>query len=135
MARSLFILTILINLAFGSQEFIFWADVNTKNNIISSEQIAFSKAMVITKNPKVNFLCEMDAIKDENTSEIAFLNLNKDKIFDCFALQKVSAKGEFKRRNDHITQTSNFKIFPIRFTIKFKPKSAIIGVFKSEEGR
>lgn len=135
MARSLLLLIILINSVFGSEEFIFWADIGTTNNIVSSQKIAFSKAMVLSRNKTMNFLCEIDAFKDKNMTTMEFLNFNKDKIFDCFALQKVKVSGEFNRRNNIITQTSNLKIYPIRFTIKFKPKSAIIGVFKSEESR
>ena len=89
MARSLFLLTILLNFAFCLEEFIFWAKVDTKNQIVAFEEISFSMAMTLTPNPKPKFLCQIDAFKDENTTTLGFLNLHKDEIFDCFALKKA----------------------------------------------
>ena len=130
MARSLFLLTILLNFAFCLEEFIFWANVNTKDQIIAHEEISFSRAMTLTPNPKPKFLCQIDAFKDENTTTIGFLNLHKDEIFDCFVLKKVMIKNEFKRKNNDISHTSNLKILPVRFMVEFKPKSAIIGILQ-----
>nr|WP_194239059.1 hypothetical protein [Campylobacter sp. RM9328] len=120
---------------FSSEEFIFWANINTTNHVVTSEEISFSRAMVLKYKGDLKFLCEIDETLDNNSTVIEFLNLHKDKIFNCFSLQRVDVKSEFRKRNNDITQTSNFKIPPIRFIIEFKPKSAIIGVFKSEEDR
>ena len=122
MARSLFLLTILLNFAFCLEEFIFWAKVDTKNQIVAFEEISFSKAMTLSPNPKPKFLCQIDAFKDENTTTLGFLNLHKDEIFDCFALKKV--------KNSQISNASNLKILPVRFMVEFKPKSAIIGTLQ-----
>ena len=125
MARSLFLLTILLNFAFCLEEFIFWAKVDTKNQIVAFEEISFSKAMTLTPNPKPKFLCQIDAFKDENTTTLGFLNLHKDEIFE-----KVMIKNELKVKNTQISNASNLKILPVRFMVEFKPKSAIIGTLQ-----
>ena len=130
MARSLFLLTIFLNFAFCLEEFIFWAKVDTKNQIVAFEEISFSKAMTLTSNPKPKFLCQIDAFKDENITTLGFLNLHKDEIFDCFALKKVMIKNELNVKNAQVTNASNLKILPVRFMVEFKPKSAIIGTLQ-----
>ena len=130
MARSLFLLTIFLNFAFCLEEFIFWAKVDTKNQIVAFEEISFSKAMTLSTNPKPKFLCQIDAFKDENTTTLGFLNLHKDEIFDCFALKKVMIKNELNVKNAQVTNASNLKILPVRFMVEFKPKSAIIGTLQ-----
>ncbi|MBR8461941.1 hypothetical protein KDE13_01150 [Campylobacter sp. faydin G-140] len=130
MARSLCLLIFFIKFSFSSEEFIFWAKLSSQNNIIISQEIAFSKAMTRTKSSSLKFLCQIDGVKDENTTAEQFLNLYKDKVFDCFLGTKVGIFSEFKNENNIITQTSDLKIYPINFIIEFKPNSAIIGVFK-----
>nr|WP_196779746.1 hypothetical protein [Campylobacter concisus] len=112
------------------EEFIFWAKVDTKNQIVAFEEISFSKAMTLTPSPQPKFLCQIDAFKDENTTTLGFLNLHKDEIFDCFALKKVMIKNELNVKNSQVTNASNLKILPVRFMVEFKPKSAIIGTLQ-----
>lgn len=133
MARNFCLLILLVKFALGSEEFIFWASVNTTNFIVSFEQIVFSKAMTLTNKGKIRLLCQIDGTREEGASTLEFLNSRKDEIFYCFAREKVSVKSEFYRRNGSMRNTGVIKVAPVRFTIEFKQNSAIISVFTGKE--
>lgn len=136
MARNFCVLILLISTLFGSEEFIIWAKISTQNNIINYENLAVSKAMVLSGLDD-EFLCEIDEKKSEQDDAIGYLNLHKDKLFECFVSYKFKVEDYFKQylnfKGVNLHTSTTLTLLPIRFTIKFKPNSAIIGVFKIKE--
>lgn len=136
MARNFCILILLISTLFGSEEFILWAKISTKNHIINYENLAISKAMVLT-NLQDEFLCEINEKKNEQNDALTYLNLHKDKLFECFVSYKFKVQDFYTHSQNskgvNLHTKTDVTLLPIRFTIKFKPNSAIIGVFKIKE--
>ncbi|WP_169973311.1 MULTISPECIES: hypothetical protein [unclassified Campylobacter] len=136
MARNFCLLILIITNFFGSEEFILWAKISTKNHIVNYENFAISKAMVLT-GLEDEFLCEIDEEKDKKDSALEYLNLHKEKLFECFLSQKFKVQDFYTHSQNpqgiNLHTKTDTTLLPIRFTIKFKPNSAIIGVFKIKE--
>lgn len=136
MARNFCILILLIVNIFGSEEFILWAKISTQNHQINYEDFAISKAMVLT-GVKDEFLCEIDEEKNKKDTALEYLNLHKDKLFECFVSQKFRIQEYYKHyytpRGISLRTITDLTLLPIRFTIEFKPNSAIIGIFDNKK--
>lgn len=130
MARSFCILVVVINFLFSSEEFIFWADIISKNNIIISENLNISKSMVLKNRSDFSYICTIDVKKDDNLTSINFLNLHKNKLLDCFVSQNIIIKDELTKNAFTINKNTKMIINPIHFIIEFKPNSANIYKFK-----
>ena len=98
MARNFCLLIAAAALLYGSEEFILWAKISTKNN-----------------------------------SSLDFLNLHKNELFECFLPYKFKVEDRFVQYNKNMSSATDLTLFPVRFTVKFKPSSAIISVFKNKE--
>ena len=79
------------------------------------------------------YLCEIDASKQSTQSSLDFLNLHKNELFECFLPYKFKVEDRFVQYNKNISSATDLTLFPVRFTVKFKPSSAIISVFKNKE--
>ena len=60
-------------------------------------------------------------------------NLIESELFECFLPYKFKVEDRFVQRNKNMNSATDLTLFPVRFTVKFKPSSAIISVFKSKE--
>ena len=132
MARNFCLLIAAAALLYGSEEFILWAKISTKNHAVVYDDIALSKAMVLSEL-EYEYLCEIDAPKQLAQSSLEFLNLHKNELFECFLPYKFKVEDRFVQRNKNMNSTTDLTLFPVRFTVKFKPSSAIISVFKNKE--
>ena len=132
MARNFCLLIAATALLCGSEEFIIWAKISTKNHAVVYDDIALSKAMVLSEL-EYEYLCEIDASKQPAQSSLDFLNLHKNELFECFLHYKFKVEDRFVQRNKNMNSTTDLTLFPVRFTVKFKPSSAIISVFKNKE--
>ena len=83
MARNFCLLIAAAALLYGSEEFILWAKISTKNNSVIYDKLALSKAMVLSEL-EYEYLCEIDASKQFAQSSLDFLNLHKNELFECF---------------------------------------------------
>lgn len=119
-------------LLYGSEEFILWAKISTKNHTVVYDDIALSKAMVLS-GLEYEYLCEIGASKQPAQSSLEFLNLRKNELFECFLPYKFKVEDRFIQRNKKINSATDLTLFPVRFTVKFKPNSAIISVFKNKK--
>ncbi|AQW86044.1 flagellar-associated protein FlgQ [Campylobacter pinnipediorum subsp. caledonicus] len=131
MARNFCLLILVSYILFGSEDFIFWADLNFKNNTTYSENFNISKPMV-KRYGNLKFLCEINNSKDKDTKTIDYLNLNKDKLFECFSSNKTFIKSTSKKYGLNFLNETKLTINPIYFTIDFKSNSAIIFIIESE---
>lgn len=132
MARNFCLLIAAAAFLYGSEEFILWAKISTKNHAVVYDDIALSKAMVLSEL-EYEYLCEIDAPKQLAQSSLEFLNLHKNELFECFLPYKFKVEDRFVQRNKNMNSTTDLTLFPVRFTVKFKPSSAIISVFKNKE--
>lgn len=119
-------------LLYGSEEFILWAKFSAKDNSVIYDKIALSKAMTLS-DPDYEYLCEIDTPKQPAQSSLEFLNLHKNELFECFLPYKFKVEDRFIQRNKNINSATDLTLFPVRFTVKFKPNSAIISVFKNKK--
>ena len=108
MARNFCLLIAAAALLYGSEEFILWAKISTKNHTVVYDDIALSKAMVLSE-------------------------LHKNELFECFLPYKFKVEDRFVQHNKNMNSATDLTLFPVRFTVKFKPSSAIISVFKNKE--
>lgn len=125
MARSLCILAFLLTKILA-EEFIFSANLAFKNSIITYQSINIKKPEINLKGIKFSYLCDITLDKEYKTDE--FLNLYKSELLDCFMLHRVMVKNIFIKDKQNVTKEINVQVLPTRFTIKFKPNSAIIEV-------
>ena len=132
MARNFCLLIAAAALLYGSEEFILWAKISTKNNSVIYDKLALSKAMVLSEL-EYEYLCEIDAPKRPVQSSLEFLNLHKNELFECFLPYKFKVEDRFVQYNKNMSSATDLTLFPVRFTVKFKPSSAIISVFKNKE--
>ena len=132
MARNFCLLIAAAALLYGSEEFILWAKISTKNHTVAYDDIALSKAMVLSEL-EYEYLCEIDAPKRPVQSSLEFLNLHKNELFECFSPYKFKVEDRFVQRNKTMNSATDLTLFPVRFTVKFKPSSAIISIFKNKE--
>ncbi|QCD53166.1 hypothetical protein [Campylobacter sp. RM16192] len=136
MARNFCILILFVINLFSSEEFILWAKFSTQNHKISYENFYISKAIVLT-GLEDEFLCEIEEIKDKSQDALGYLNLHREKLFECFISHKFKVQDHQKiyqtPKGINIHTTTDLTLLPIRFTIKFKPNSAIIGVFNDKK--
>ena len=102
MARNFCLLIAAAALLYGSEEFILWAKISTKNHTVAYD-------------------------------DIALLNLHKNELFECFLPYKFKVEDRFVQRNKTMNSATDLTLFPVRFTVKFKPSSAIISIFKNKE--
>ena len=58
MARNFCLLIAAAALLYGSEEFILWAKISTKNNSVIYDKLALSKAMVLSEL-EYEYLCEI----------------------------------------------------------------------------
>ena len=123
MARNFCLLIAAAALLYGSEEFILWAKISTKNHTVVYDDIALSKAMVLSEL-EYEYLCEIDASKQPVQSSLDF---------ECFLPYKFKVEDRFVQRNKTMNSATELTLFPVRFTVKFKPSSAIISVFKNKE--
>jgi len=131
-ARNFCLLIATAALLYGSEEFILWAKISTKNHAVVYDDIALSKAMVLSEL-EYEYLCEINAPKQPAQSSLGFLNLHKNELFECFLPYKFKVEDRFVQHNKTMNSTTDLTLFPVRFTVKFKPSSAIISVFKNKE--
>ena len=132
MARNFCLLIAAAALLYSSEEFILWAKISTKNHTVVYDDIAISKAMVLSEL-EYEYLCEIDAPKQPAQSSLDFLNLHKNELLECFLPYNFKVEDRFVQRNKNMNSATDLTLFPVRFTVKFKPSSAIISVFKNKE--
>ncbi|ASM40738.1 hypothetical protein CSPB12327_05720 [Campylobacter sp. RM12327] len=128
MARSFCLLILFCKFAFGADQFIFWAQINSQNNIIKSEIIAISKAMILT-NEIPNFVCKIYDIPKKNESSYHFLTRHQNELFSCFSASKIHIKDKSKLEDKNFYSNLILTLSPIRFEVEFKSDFAIINKF------
>ncbi|MCX2682308.1 hypothetical protein OQH60_00635 [Campylobacter sp. MIT 21-1685] len=128
---------------FAQDEFIFWAELSSKNFILFHQSQNLSLAMTKSEEKQREFLCELfytqkdihtlprtelGLIDDEmpKTRKLEFLNAHKNELNDCFIGAKVSVKDITKTEFAKAHNETYIKILPLRFTIEFNENAVLI---------
>lgn len=130
MARTFCLLILLLNFAFSLNEFVFWADVNVKNNIISSQNLNISRSMTLRSGGEFVYQCEIDFKKHDEIDVLEYLNFHRDLLFDCFTNERVSVRSELLKTTTNVSNNIYLTLHPIYFTIDFKQNSVVIYKFQ-----
>ncbi|TKX29892.1 hypothetical protein [Campylobacter estrildidarum] len=128
---------------FAQDEFIFWAELSSKNLILFHQSQNISPAMTQSENAISEFVCEIpyndnDLKKFPKTElgmiddymakniKLNFLNSHKEELIDCFASANISIKDITKIELMKAQNETYVKILPLRFCVEFGERSALI---------
>lgn len=134
---------------FAQNEFIFWAELSNKNLILFHQSQNLSPAMMQSEDVISEFACEIsynenDFKKLPRTSlgfiddampknlKLDFLNSHKDELSDCFVGAKISVKDMVKTDLLKAQNETYVKILPLRFSVEFGERSALIYYLKKK---
>lgn len=132
---------------FAQDEFIFWAELSSKNYILFHQTQNLSLAMTRSERFDSEFACEISyteqdlqnlprntlGLIDDSMSKalkLKFLNFHKDDLNDCFIGAKISVKDIINTDLLRAQSETYVKILPLRFIVDFGEKSAIIYYLK-----
>lgn len=143
-------LLILLNFKlFAQDEFIFWAELSSKNLILFHQNQSLSLAMTKSEEARSEFACEISytpkdleilprtelgLIDDEmpKTQKLSFLNSHKDALSECFIGAKISVKDLVKSELAKAQSETYVKILPLRFSVHFGENSFLIYYLKRD---
>ena len=128
----------------NEDEFIFWAELSSKDLILTHQSQNLSMAM--TKSPKNTrqiYACELFYTDDERENlpktalgvidnempkerKFKFLQDHEKELVECFAVANVSVRGKTSTELLKAKSEVYMKMLPLRFTIDFGTNSALI---------
>ncbi|EAK8158322.1 hypothetical protein E7P83_00420 [Campylobacter jejuni] len=149
MERIVCLLIFLSFKLFAQDEFIFWAELSSKNFILFHQNQNLSLAMTQSENVEEQWVCEISysdqdlkvlprtslGLIDDNmskTNKFNFLNSHKDELSDCFIGARISIKDIVNTDLLHAQSETYVKILPLRFTVEFGEQNAIIYYLKKK---
>ncbi|EMF7817548.1 hypothetical protein LZW16_02845 [Campylobacter coli] len=133
----------------AQDEFIFWAELSNKNLILFHQSQNLSPAMTRSENTISEFACEIsytdDDLKKFPRTELGmidddmskaikfdFLNAHKDELSDCFMGARISVKDIVKTDLLKAQNETYVKILPLRFSVEFGERNALIYYLKKK---
>nr|WP_158334598.1 hypothetical protein [Campylobacter bilis] len=134
---------------FAQDEFIFWAELSSKNFILFHQNYNLSLAMTKSEDAYTQWACELSYNdKDLKTlprtslgmiddampkmTKWEFLNSHKNELSDCFIGSKISVKDMVNTDLLQAQSQTYIKILPLRFIVEFGENSAIIYYLKQK---
>lgn len=149
MERIICLLIFLSFELFAQDEFIFWAELSNKNLILFHQSQNLSPAMTKSQNVQSEFACEiiytqkdltllprteLGLIDDEmpKNQKLNFLNSHRDELSECFIGAKISVKDIVKSDFAKAQSETYIKILPLRFSVEFGERSALIYYLKKK---
>ncbi|AXP08478.1 flagellar assembly protein FlgQ [Campylobacter hepaticus] len=132
---------------FAQDEFIFWAELSSKNFILFYQKQNLSLAMTKSEDITTQWVCEiaysdMDLKNLPRTSlgmiddlmpktiKFNFLNSHIDELSDCFISAKISVKDIINANLLQAQSETYVKILPLRFIVEFGEQGAMIYYLK-----
>lgn len=139
------IIFLLIFLCVGARanEFIFWAQLTSKDFVLHHLNEAISSAMTSKLSVREIYVCDILYTDDESANlprtalgaiddempkkrKLAFLNAHKNELLNCFQNADIKVQ-DFSKTINHQNSTQTFiKILPIRFRVNFARDRAVI---------
>lgn len=109
-----------------SDEFIFWAQFSTHNQMLSTRIIALSKAMKKSDESEFEPFCELKTPRFFKESELEYFKRNEELLADCFTRSsfKVLEFSNYALRGANLR--TNITQIPVNFIAVFKGYGATI---------
>lgn len=147
MERPFLILILLVLPLFGGtnypnyeklqKNFIFWVQINTKNNVINHQNLAISQSM--RKYKDLYLLCDIrldkkdlkNLLSSKNIldSQNAFYNLilsKKDEIFDCLNFDDIRVSDTLKSSSFNTSSNTSLNMLPLNFSVELEDEMMLI---------
>lgn len=128
----------------NEDEFIFWAELSSKDLILTHQSQNLSMAMTRSpKNTRQIYACELfytekdrknlpkttlGVVDNEMAKErkFKFLQDHEKELVECFAVSNVSVRGKTSTELLKAKSEVYMKVLPLRFAIDFGTNSALI---------
>lgn len=109
-----------------SDEYIFWAQFNSRNQMLSTRIIALSKAMKKSDESEFEPFCVLRAPRFFKESELEYFKRNEELLADCFTRSsfKVLEFSNYALRGANLR--TNITHIPVNFIAVFKGHGATI---------
>ncbi|MBS4235106.1 hypothetical protein [Campylobacter vulpis] len=148
MERVVCLLIFLSLKCFALEEFIFWAELSSKDFVLFHQSQNISLAMTKSKNRSSEYACEipynekdlktlprnvLGLIEVPKMTQLAFLNAHKNELSECFIGAKISVKDIVKADLLKAKSETYVKILPLRFSVDFGENSALIYYLKKKD--
>ncbi|BCX79048.1 hypothetical protein [Campylobacter sp. 19-13652] len=142
MARGIFILKrafifrtflsfLLLLSTLKSEEYIFWARLETHDFMLDFNELNILPAMSQTSHPTLKQICVISLpsatnFTTDNNLRLDILNSKKDEIFNCFLSQQSRVSSWSELLNLNASNKTEIIIPPVRFVADFKAHYVII---------
>ncbi|MDO4674168.1 hypothetical protein [Campylobacter sp.] len=143
MERIVCLLILLSLRLFAQDEFIFWAELSSKNYILFHQSQNLSIAMTRSEGFVDEYVCELGYTPEDlrrlprtglglvdgsmsKMEKLAFLNSHKDALSECFISAKISVKDLIRTDLLEAQSETYVKILPLRFSVEFGENVATI---------
>ncbi|MCR2059495.1 hypothetical protein [Campylobacter helveticus] len=148
MERIVCLLIFLSLKCFALEEFIFWAELSSKNFILFHQSQNISPAMTKSENRLSEYACEipytekdlktlprnaLGLIEAPKMAQLAFLNVHKEELSECFIGAKISVKDVVKADLLKAKSETYVKILPLRFSVDFGENGVIIYYLRKKD--
>lgn len=149
MERTFLILSILCFKLLAQDEFIFWAELSSKNYVLFHQKESVSVAMTKSEDVVEEYVCDI-AYDDKDLEylqktplgsfddsmpkklKLRFLNSHKDKLIDCFTSVDVKVRDTVSNSSMKANSATYIKFLPIRFSVVFSKDKALIYHLKKQ---
>ncbi|MCR2053885.1 hypothetical protein [Campylobacter helveticus] len=133
---------------FALEEFIFWAELSSKNFVLFHQSQNISLAMTKSENRLSEYACEipytekdlktlprnaLGLIEAPKMAQLAFLNVHKEELSECFIGAKISVKDVVKADLLKAKSETYVKILPLRFSVDFSENGVIIYYLRKKD--
>ncbi|MCR2055835.1 hypothetical protein [Campylobacter helveticus] len=133
---------------FALEEFIFWAELSSKNFVLFHQSQNISLAMTKSENRLSEYACEipytekdlktlprnaLGLIEAPKMAQLAFLNVHKEELSECFIGAKISVKDVVKADLLKAKSETYVKILPLRFSVDFGENGVIIYYLRKKD--
>lgn len=130
MERSFCLLALIFCNIFGA-DFVFSAQISTKNNVLEYEKINISPLMSREYKKITPSIYHFNSQKPKNQSEHEYLKSHEDELYNCFMTQSVKVYGKSEMNLLYMNANTQLFFNPVRFNITFNANGADIYLLKS----
>ena len=117
--------------------FIFWMQINTKNNTINYQKIALSQSMKKTNKDifscqinlntqQINKLKNQTNIIQSQNSLYDIINSKKDEIINCLKTTKAQISDTMQAQTHQTTSNTNLTIMPTSFQVQITKQADML---------
>lgn len=127
----------------AQDEFIFWAELSSKDLVLVHQSSNLSSAMTESKNVGEIYTCELSFSEADLTYlpktnlglidndmpkalKFRFLNAHKDELIDCFNSANIKVRDKITNNEMKASSQTFIQMLPLRFRVDFSQDKALI---------